>query len=427
MKCLNCGTENLDVAKFCAKCGVALDGKTEEVSSSNVRIIGGMPPKKPKKSFKWLYIILIAAICVSILTVGAVLLVNANDTYKKQVNIGYDYLDAGEYEEAILAFDKAIEIEPRKKPAYEGKIEVYVVTEEYEKIPEVIDAAAENGVSMSLEKYDEEVQKWTEWMTAENIAIEYVSLNPEIHIYAQDGKEYYNYDAVVTEYFYADGAIQSEVWEKAGETVTFENLSDSSVYKIDIYDKNSDVVEATKYVIAKADLENNIEFNTSFESYGIVDAYEEVLASAEGDKYTLYDINQDGVLELIVLDRIDAMVGLEPWESYGFEVYTFDGENSIYAGGDVTADGFYVNVDGNLLSQNVFGNGGEYHALNLDGGVLVNEFSVSVYRGEGGNFYFYNDESITETVWYKKVGKPLSEDGYCAISDRSLLYAKLGG
>ena len=57
------------------------------------------------------------------IAIGAVLLLtiiigigvsSINSPYEKQLALGYKYLEEGNYEEAILAFNKAIEIAPKK-------------------------------------------------------------------------------------------------------------------------------------------------------------------------------------------------------------------------------------------------------------------------------------------------------------------------
>ena len=51
--------------------------------------------------------------------------VSANP-YDEQINLGYKLLELGQYEEAILAFDKAIKIDIKRDVAYIGKAEIYV-------------------------------------------------------------------------------------------------------------------------------------------------------------------------------------------------------------------------------------------------------------------------------------------------------------
>lgn len=46
--------------------------------------------------------------------------------YERQIRLGYKLLEQGNYEEAILAFDKAIDIDIKRDKAYIGKADVYV-------------------------------------------------------------------------------------------------------------------------------------------------------------------------------------------------------------------------------------------------------------------------------------------------------------
>ena len=60
------------------------------------------------------------AICVALGLSGVL------SPYERQIKLAYKLLDEGSYEEAILAFDKAIEIDVRRDKAYIGKADVYV-------------------------------------------------------------------------------------------------------------------------------------------------------------------------------------------------------------------------------------------------------------------------------------------------------------
>lgn len=51
----------------------------------------------------------------------------------KQIKLGYKYLEEGSYEEAILTFNKAIEIDPNEMLSYIGIINAYEQNEDDEK------------------------------------------------------------------------------------------------------------------------------------------------------------------------------------------------------------------------------------------------------------------------------------------------------
>lgn len=74
---------------------------------------------------KKLLLIIISAVllitaCVSIGISGVL------SPYERQIRLGYKLLEQGNYKEAILAFDKAIEIDVKRDKAYIGKADVYV-------------------------------------------------------------------------------------------------------------------------------------------------------------------------------------------------------------------------------------------------------------------------------------------------------------
>ena len=52
-------------------------------------------------------------------------------TWQEQYDLGVRYLSEGNYEEAIIAFTAAIEIDPKRAEAYVGRGDAYVAQEEY--------------------------------------------------------------------------------------------------------------------------------------------------------------------------------------------------------------------------------------------------------------------------------------------------------
>ena len=53
-------------------------------------------------------------------------------TWQEQYDLGVRYLEEGNYEEAIIAFTAAIEIDPKQTPAYVGRGDAYVLSGETE-------------------------------------------------------------------------------------------------------------------------------------------------------------------------------------------------------------------------------------------------------------------------------------------------------
>ena len=90
--------------------------------------------KIPKK-----VIIIIAAVLVLLIGGGVAFATNTPTARaERQLNLGNKYLQEGKYQEAILAFQKVIEIEPKNIPARLGLGRVYVAIKEYPKAETVL-------------------------------------------------------------------------------------------------------------------------------------------------------------------------------------------------------------------------------------------------------------------------------------------------
>ncbi|WP_372998040.1 tetratricopeptide repeat protein [Lutispora sp.] len=78
-------------------------------------------------------VVLILIICASILAVSL-----SGGDLSKQLKLGEKYLAEGKYEEAILAFEKAIKIDEKNIDARVGLAKAYVATDKLEKAEEVL-------------------------------------------------------------------------------------------------------------------------------------------------------------------------------------------------------------------------------------------------------------------------------------------------
>lgn len=82
-----------------------------------------------------------------------------SDQINKSLELGQKYLAEGKYEEAVLAYDGVIEIDPRQVAAYEGRAAVYIATENYDKAEQNLLLAKEIGAGaktneLLIEVYD---------------------------------------------------------------------------------------------------------------------------------------------------------------------------------------------------------------------------------------------------------------------------------
>ena len=66
-------------------------------------------------------------------------------TWQEQYDLGVRYLSEGKYEEAIIAFTAAIEIDPKRAEAYLSLADVYLALEDYEEARAVLERALEQA------------------------------------------------------------------------------------------------------------------------------------------------------------------------------------------------------------------------------------------------------------------------------------------
>lgn len=78
-------------------------------------------------------------------------------SWQEQYDLGVRYLSEGNYEEAIIAFTTAIEIDPKNPTAYIGLADAYIQVNEYDKALDVLNQGLEKNASDAdmLEKISE--------------------------------------------------------------------------------------------------------------------------------------------------------------------------------------------------------------------------------------------------------------------------------
>ena len=73
----------------------------------------------------------------------------------EQLELGNKYLTESDYEQAIVAFNKVIELDPKQADAYIGLTQVYVETSDFEKAVQIL----ENGKAYLEDSYDERLKE----------------------------------------------------------------------------------------------------------------------------------------------------------------------------------------------------------------------------------------------------------------------------
>ena len=90
------------------------------------------------------FILTLLLFCGCVPTGEAAIQAEANtNTSEYHYNLGVRYLSEGNYQEAILAFTAAIEIDPKSAPAYTGLAEAYITLDQIDAAITVLEQASE--------------------------------------------------------------------------------------------------------------------------------------------------------------------------------------------------------------------------------------------------------------------------------------------
>lgn len=113
---------------------------------------------KRKLSWKWVLMGIIFALTLGI-GVFATIYNMPQNRIQRQLELGQRYLEEGDYEAAIVAFDEVISIDEKQPQAYIGKAAAYVAMEDYENAVEVIEDGYEQIPDPELEEKRTEICK----------------------------------------------------------------------------------------------------------------------------------------------------------------------------------------------------------------------------------------------------------------------------
>lgn len=138
MICSKCGYKNLDDAKFCENCGSNLSQHYETTIKANLNA---------RSKNKLIIIIVSAILLITTVIVGSLIVLGGNLASRTNEFLvsGEKYLIEMNYEQAIIEFDKVLDIDPNNAYAYIGKAKALSALGRKEEALEIL----ENGYSIT--------------------------------------------------------------------------------------------------------------------------------------------------------------------------------------------------------------------------------------------------------------------------------------
>ena len=114
--CSNCGAENPVENKFCESCGVTMEQEKQDAK----------PVKKSKK--KWIIAVTVGILLLAAAAVAVIFFAGDKEEakYNTKITEADKYLEDQDYEKAETAYLEAIDIDPKKEPAYIKLADTYV-------------------------------------------------------------------------------------------------------------------------------------------------------------------------------------------------------------------------------------------------------------------------------------------------------------
>lgn len=162
MFCSKCGAKLTEGNKFCTRCGTALIPSVPKDPEPPMPA----PPKKSRWKHPVLMIVLIIALVICIICAAALAILlagngkeNTEALWQEQYDLGNRYLSNGNYEEAIVAFCAAIDIDPKRPEAYRGAANAYIAMGDYESAADILDRGAEETGDEDMKAESEQLKE----------------------------------------------------------------------------------------------------------------------------------------------------------------------------------------------------------------------------------------------------------------------------
>ena len=234
MHCPNCGREIENQSVFCGFCGTRINRYHNESAFPDNNDI-----MEPKKKSRWPLILLVIILALVALASSYLFLLRPmiekdSIAWQEQYDLGVRYLDTDEYEKAIIAFETALEIDPKSVESYIGLADAYTAQGQLDKALEIIETAQNVIDDFRLDSKKQELTDNLTSLSNQNSDVKYTPediatpsetivpselVNPtsvhrlvQVTHYTSQGEnrsEYYKYDS--------NGNLVSEIREILGD------------------------------------------------------------------------------------------------------------------------------------------------------------------------------------------------------------------
>ncbi|MBQ9991564.1 MAG: tetratricopeptide repeat protein [Lachnospiraceae bacterium] len=346
------------------------------------------PTGKNKGIIKWLILLVVIVLVIAF---GMKRYSSPQQRLNEQLDLGQKYLEEGNYEEAVVAFNKAIEIEPMSVEAYLGLAEAYVGTGDLEAAVAALEKGDELTGDAQLREKIAEIERLMltlelpfEW---EDITIKgynlfddyYLELCDAFHIKADtDPSSTTNSGGVMlkNEYGYV-GSSWGPITINGDSGYVSKIIGFSHGMKL-----REDVVTYYPHAISYSIYGNKISLRVN----GYRSTDNEIIADFSAYPWELYDINCP-ILPGVSLEEVHNLLGVDEILQKGFHVYG-NKDSGSFTYEFVTKDGNgtyseYLKGDGLGISLTIYDaeTNNELFALDLDlHENYCDGFNVTVYR-----------------------------------------------
>ena len=292
--------------------------------------------------------LLAVLLCLVLLLAGCA---GKETTWQEQYDLGVRYLSEGNYDEAILAFTQAIEIDSRNAEAYLSRAAAYLAVggeEAQSNAAANYIAAADLYIEQGDSERAEQVLKEALEMMGANQQI--ADKLEEITLLSDDSRAH---KPIFENKYYDDGTLWIEYEYDQNDELVKESWynTDGSLQRVYEYDTNGNMIKHSKYaytpdgalelyIITEFDAEGNIVKNSTFNSDGSLNDCWITEYDINGNKVKESRIVADGRLDYVKEYNANGNLILEMWYDYDSGSYMHI-ESEFDSNGNLTKEIWY--------------------------------------------------------------------------------------